>query len=71
MEVAIKHFHLNYEKEDEEQEEEKTMRYFSLIYFRAMCYKNIGDTTLAERDYRSLLTIFKDEEGKGILNHVV
>jgi len=47
------------------------MRYFSLIYFRAMCYKNIGDTTLAERDYRSLLTIFKDEEGKGILNHVV
>ena len=36
-----------------------------------MCYKNIGNTTLAERDYCSLLTIFKDEEGKGILNHVV
>jgi len=40
-------------------------------YFQAMCFKKMGDSAKAKRDYGALLAVFKQNEGMGILNHVV
>lgn len=43
----------------------------SMIYLRAMVYKNIGQFVKASRDYQSLAVIFKKNEHKAMIKYVM
>jgi hypothetical protein len=42
-----------------------------MIYFRAMCYKNLRKFEKAKRDYLSIKSICDKTEKEAILQHVV
>jgi len=42
-----------------------------MLYFKAMCYKKLGKYVKAERDYRVLVQMFKQNEGENMMDHVM
>jgi len=42
-----------------------------MLYFKAMCYKKLGKYVKANRDYNVLVQIFRAEEGRNMMNHMM
>ena len=47
------------------------IQYERLQYFRAICYKNIGDYDKASNDYKALEVVFNQHMGQDIIKYVV
>ena len=62
---------LELNKEEEAAINESILKYQTLRYFLAMCYKNMKEFEKAKKIYSSLNQALRREEGWVLLNHVI